>query len=229
MTENLGRIPVRKKMGSEPFTDVECDLGFDLLDFWQWSASDLVANTARGVLAEYLVARALGIDVSGVHDGWTAYDLCTRRESKLRSSPPPICRVGIRPNPLSSRSVHPRRELGIQTRTSLMPKQSARLTFTSSPSSHTGRRRISTHLTSASGNSMCCRLRSSTREREASNPLPFQRSRAFLVVPLLTETCRRRCRALSLGSSDRGRPTRRCSRRRFAPQLLLSVRRKRET
>jgi hypothetical protein len=52
-------------------------LGLDLLGFWQWSASDLVSNTARGVFAEYLVATALGIDVSGVRDGWAAYDLRT--------------------------------------------------------------------------------------------------------------------------------------------------------
>lgn len=77
MTENLDRIPVRRRIGSEPFTDGEENLGFDLLGFWQWSASDLVSNTTRGVLAEYLVARALGIDVSGVRDGWAAYDLRT--------------------------------------------------------------------------------------------------------------------------------------------------------
>jgi hypothetical protein len=77
MTDDLGRIPVLRRVGSEPFTDGRDDLGFDLLGFWQWSASDLVLNTARGVLAEYLVARALGVDVSGVRDGWAAYDLLT--------------------------------------------------------------------------------------------------------------------------------------------------------
>lgn len=77
MTDDLGRIRVRRRIGSEPFSDGSRDLGFDLLGFWQWSASDLVSNTMRGVLAEYLVARALGIDVSGVRDGWAACDLCT--------------------------------------------------------------------------------------------------------------------------------------------------------
>jgi hypothetical protein len=77
MTEKLDRVPVRRQIGSEPFTDGEDSLGFDLLGFWEWSASDLVSNTARGVLAEYLVARALGIDVSGVRDSWAAYDLRT--------------------------------------------------------------------------------------------------------------------------------------------------------
>jgi len=83
MTEKLGRISVERRSGSEPFKEGDRDLGFDLLDFWQWSASDLVANTARGVLAEYLVARALKIDVAGVRDGWAPYDLLTRLGVKI--------------------------------------------------------------------------------------------------------------------------------------------------
>jgi hypothetical protein len=77
MAENLDRIPVRRQLGSELFRDGQQALGFDLLGFWQWSASDLVSNTMRGVLAEYLVARALGVDVNGVRDSWAAYDLHT--------------------------------------------------------------------------------------------------------------------------------------------------------
>jgi len=83
MTENLGRIPVRRRSGLEPFTDEERKLGFDLHGFWQWSASDLVSNTTRGVLAEYLVAMALEIDVSGIRDGWAAYDLRTESGVKV--------------------------------------------------------------------------------------------------------------------------------------------------
>ncbi len=29
-------------------------------DFWQWAYSDLVGNTDRGTLAEYIVAKAIG-------------------------------------------------------------------------------------------------------------------------------------------------------------------------
>ncbi|CAN1724174.1 protein of unknown function [Hyphomicrobium sp. 1Nfss2.1] len=50
------------------------ELAADVLSFWQWSASDLVSNTMRGVLAEYIVAPALGID-EGVRREWDAYDL----------------------------------------------------------------------------------------------------------------------------------------------------------
>ncbi len=77
MSDQLGRVPAPRRSGSERFTYGGRDLGFDLLSFWQWSASDLVGNTARGVIAEYLVARALEIDASGLRDGWAAYDLCT--------------------------------------------------------------------------------------------------------------------------------------------------------
>jgi hypothetical protein len=60
--------------GSEPFCDGEHELGFNLLSFWQWSTSDIVSNATRGVLAEYLVAQAIGA-ASGVRDEWAAYDL----------------------------------------------------------------------------------------------------------------------------------------------------------
>lgn len=49
-------------------------LPVDLLSFWQWSTSDLLGNTMRGCLAEYIVAMALGI-TSGVRNAWEAYDL----------------------------------------------------------------------------------------------------------------------------------------------------------
>ncbi len=31
-----------------------------IVDCWQWAYSDLISNTERGVLAEYLVAKAVG-------------------------------------------------------------------------------------------------------------------------------------------------------------------------
>jgi len=48
-----------------------------MLGFWQWSASDLVSNATRGVLAEFIVASALGIPLDGVRDEWGAFDLTT--------------------------------------------------------------------------------------------------------------------------------------------------------
>ncbi len=43
-------------------------------DFWEWGFSDLLQNTTRGVLAEYIVAFLLGIDKEP-RNPWDAYDL----------------------------------------------------------------------------------------------------------------------------------------------------------
>ena len=43
-------------------------------DFWAWAYSDILANTTRGVFAEYLVAVALG-DVSRCRLEWDAADV----------------------------------------------------------------------------------------------------------------------------------------------------------
>ena len=53
---NLDRVTVTRKSGRERFHDGTADLGYDLLTFWQWSSSDLLSNSMRGVLAEYLVS-----------------------------------------------------------------------------------------------------------------------------------------------------------------------------
>jgi hypothetical protein len=57
--------------------------GFTLLDFWRWSTSDLVSNVTRGRLAEFIVATALGIDVSGVRNEWDPFDLVTTSGLKI--------------------------------------------------------------------------------------------------------------------------------------------------
>ena len=43
-------------------------------DFWQWALSDLLQNTTRGILAEYIVAVLLGVD-DKPRSPWKAYDL----------------------------------------------------------------------------------------------------------------------------------------------------------
>ena len=73
---SLPRLEISRLNGSEPFTTNEASAGFSILDFWQWSTSDLVSNVLRGVLAEYIVAQALGI-AEAVRDPWLPYDLKT--------------------------------------------------------------------------------------------------------------------------------------------------------
>jgi hypothetical protein len=77
MTDPLPPIQAVRKSGSERFRAGSVDLQFDLLSFWQWSGSDLVGNTARGILAEYLVARALGLSNIVTRAEWAPCDLIT--------------------------------------------------------------------------------------------------------------------------------------------------------
>ncbi|ROS25603.1 hypothetical protein EDF22_2817 [Rathayibacter sp. PhB127] len=56
--------------GNEAFVGIDAQV----LDFWRFAMSDLRMNNTRGYLAEFLVARALGLqDVHRVE--WEAYDL----------------------------------------------------------------------------------------------------------------------------------------------------------
>jgi hypothetical protein len=73
---SLGALPRVRRNGSEVFHVAGIGLGFNVLSFWQWSASDLVGNALRGILAEYLVAQALGAAQS-VREEWASYDLQT--------------------------------------------------------------------------------------------------------------------------------------------------------
>lgn len=45
-------------------------------DYWQWAYSDIIGNTNRGALAEFIIAKALGATTS-VRNDWAAYDLMT--------------------------------------------------------------------------------------------------------------------------------------------------------
>lgn len=67
---------VAPKTGAEPFHNGAFLLKRTLLDFWRWSASDLVGNALRGVLAEYIVATALDLPQAGRVE-WEAFDLVT--------------------------------------------------------------------------------------------------------------------------------------------------------
>jgi len=74
--EGLPRLKVDRKIGNEHFHRSGQALEPTLLEFWQWFASDLASNVLRGVLAEYIVAKALGITKS-IRVSWEPYDLLT--------------------------------------------------------------------------------------------------------------------------------------------------------
>lgn len=77
MANELARIPLVRQSGSARLSAHGLGDAGTVLAFWQWSASDLLGNTSRGVLAEYIVALALGVDVRGTRNEWAASDLTT--------------------------------------------------------------------------------------------------------------------------------------------------------
>ena len=83
MTGPIPKLKIGRKTGHEQFCSDGSARDFDLLDYWQWANSDLVSNVTRGVLAEYIVARAVGIPIEGVRDEWAPYDMETPDGIKL--------------------------------------------------------------------------------------------------------------------------------------------------
>ena len=71
----LPPLAVCRRTGEEPVRANGKPLPISLLDFWQWSTSDLVSNVTRGRLAEFIVAAALGVNVRGVRNEWDTFDL----------------------------------------------------------------------------------------------------------------------------------------------------------
>jgi hypothetical protein len=64
------------RTGDEPFRSGGEPLDICVRDFWRWAVSDLAENTTRGRLAEFIVAKALGLNTA-VRDSWAPYDLET--------------------------------------------------------------------------------------------------------------------------------------------------------
>jgi hypothetical protein len=79
----LPRIIPQPRTGNEPLHADGQNLGISLLDFWRWSASDLLSNATRGRLAEFIVATALGMPTNDVRDEWGAYDLLTPEDIRV--------------------------------------------------------------------------------------------------------------------------------------------------
>jgi hypothetical protein len=77
---NLDAIITTKKNGNEIFIGDKNKR--TLLDFWRWAYSDLIGNTERGSIAEYLVAMACNLDNS-VRISWDSYDLKTKDDIKI--------------------------------------------------------------------------------------------------------------------------------------------------
>lgn len=70
--------PAKPLSGEERFADSDVSV----LDFWRWASSDLRENILRGVLAEFLVAKAVG-DPSELRHAWDNFDVTTPDGTKI--------------------------------------------------------------------------------------------------------------------------------------------------
>ncbi len=74
MSDGLLQKKIKLLKGNEPFRGQGVKKSLRLLDYWRWSASVLLDNTARGILAEFLIATALGLHEKPRVE-WGGYDL----------------------------------------------------------------------------------------------------------------------------------------------------------
>jgi hypothetical protein len=81
--KDLGPVKVERKTGLETFHNNGKSQAITLNDFWSWSTSDLVLNITRGVLAEFIVAKALDA-VAGVRIAWDAFDITTQEPERIK-------------------------------------------------------------------------------------------------------------------------------------------------
>lgn len=62
--------------GDEKFRDENGNgLGFGITDFWRWAYGNLLDNTKRGAVAEFIVMKALGLDSPATQADWGAFDI----------------------------------------------------------------------------------------------------------------------------------------------------------
>ncbi|MBW2134574.1 MAG: hypothetical protein JRG72_04995 [Deltaproteobacteria bacterium] len=71
-------IPVEYNRGDKPFMLKGTPTKYTLLDFWAWAFSDVLTNITRGIVAEFIIATAIGIDIKQPREAWSKFDLTYR-------------------------------------------------------------------------------------------------------------------------------------------------------
>lgn len=74
----LHPAPAAPLTGAERFDGLDATVA----DFWSWAFSDLRENTTRGILAEYLVAKAVGDDRAS-RMGWDNFDVLAEDGTRI--------------------------------------------------------------------------------------------------------------------------------------------------
>jgi hypothetical protein len=77
------RIIQQPRSGNEKLLFDGKELDVSVQDFWRWSSSDLLSNTARGVFAEFIVSRAMNIPLDKGRAEWDPYDLLSPENIKI--------------------------------------------------------------------------------------------------------------------------------------------------
>lgn len=91
-TANYSGSNQRKLTGLEHLVDGEKVLPFHIAEFWQWAYSDMLRNTNRGVLAEFVVKTAL--ELGGIYtntdirSNFEPYDLIGPNIKQAFTPPP---------------------------------------------------------------------------------------------------------------------------------------------
>lgn len=79
---NLPEIITKVQNPNQKFQLDDKPLDFNLLDFWKWNQSDLIENRNRGILAEFIVMKALNIQSSSRLE-WDVFDFITSEGIKI--------------------------------------------------------------------------------------------------------------------------------------------------
>ena len=88
-------IEIKKKNGNEIFENMNNSNEMQLIDFWKWEHSDIIGNSERGILAEYIVAAALNVK-NMCRREWDAYDVLSKDGIKIEVKLQHISRLGIK-------------------------------------------------------------------------------------------------------------------------------------
>ena len=74
---NYTAVHLQPRQPEEPFIFDGKQEKFSLLDFWIWSGSNVLNNTLRGQIAEYIVTKATGARVPAIRVEWNSIDVMT--------------------------------------------------------------------------------------------------------------------------------------------------------
>lgn len=80
---NLPSIEATLKSGEEKLTYNGLNTGYKLLNFRQWSVSDILSNATRGRFAEFIVGTAINLEEYSILDEWGEYDLKSKDGIKI--------------------------------------------------------------------------------------------------------------------------------------------------